>query len=135
MNPKYTAQLMRNDNFYKNELKISNARIKYLDKMIKKIQKCQLKKINMINELKKLYTTREKYFEGRSNDPGSKEAINLMLLDNEIRKLEDEFRNQKGSGTFIYQNKFLKLLTLLTQLLTKNNSKKLKDDINTKRII
>ena len=58
-----------------------------------------------------------------------------MLLDNEIRKLEDEFRNQKGSGTFIYQNKFLKLLTLLTQLLTKNNSKKLKDDINTKRII
>ena len=31
---------------------------------------------------------------------------------------------------FAYQNKFVKLLTLLTQLLTKNNSKKLKDDIN-----
>ena len=54
----------------------------------------------------------------------------FFLLDDEIRKLEDEFRNQKGSSTFTYQNKFVKLLTLLTQLLTKNNSKKLKDDIN-----
>ena len=53
--------------------------------------------------------------------------------------LEKEFRDQKGSGTFTYQNKFVKLLTLLTQLLAKNtaepsalarNSKKLKDDIN-----
>ena len=42
----------------------------------------------------------------------------------------DEFKNQKGSGTFTYQNKFVKLLTLLTKLLTKNNPKKLKDDIN-----
>ena len=41
-----------------------------------------------------------------------------------------EFGNQKGSGMFTYQNKFVKLLTLLTQLLTKDNSKKLKDDIN-----
>ena len=53
-----------------------------------------------------------------------------MSLDDEIHKLEDGFRNQKGSGTFTYQNKFAKLLTLLTQLLTKNNSKNLKDDIN-----
>ena len=45
-------------------------------------------------------------------------------------KLEDEFRNQKGSGTFTYQNKFVKLLTFLTQLPIKNNSKKLKNDIN-----
>ena len=63
------------------------------------------------------------------NDPKSKKA-DLKSLDDEIRKLKDEFRNQKGSGTFTYQNKFAKLLTLLTQLLTKNNSKKLKDDIN-----
>ena len=42
----------------------------------------------------------------------------------------DEFKNQKGSGTFTYQNKIVKLLILLTQLLTKNNSKKPKDDIN-----
>ena len=41
-------------------------------------------------------------------------------------KLEDEFRNQKGSGTFTYQNKFVKLLTFLTQLPIKNNLKNLK---------
>ena len=38
----------------------------------------------------------------------------------------DEFKNQKGSDTFTYQNKIVKLLPLLTQLLTKNNSKNLK---------
>ena len=58
------------------------------------------------------------------------ENIKLRSLDDEIHKLEDEFRNQKSSSTFTYQNKFVKLLTLLMQLLTKNNSKKLKDDIN-----
>ena len=41
-----------------------------------------------------------------------------------------KYADQKCSGTFTYQNKFVKLLTLLTQLLIKNNSKKLKDDIN-----
>ena len=83
------------------------------------------KKRDMINELKSLYKIREKYFESRFNDPGSKEAIDLRLLDNGIRELEDEFRNQKVSGTFIYQNKFLKLLTLLTQLLNKSNTKRI----------
>ena len=37
---------------------------------------------------------------------------------------------KKGRGVFTLQNKFVKLLTLLTQLLAKNNSKKFKDDIN-----
>ena len=57
----------------------------------------------------------------------------LRSSDDQIHKLEDEFREQKGSGTFTYENKFEKLLTLLTQLFAKNtahNSKKLKDDIN-----
>ena len=56
-----------------------------------------------------------------------------MSLDDQIRKLKEEFRDQEGSGAFTYQIKFVKLSTLLTQLLTKNtarNSKKLKDDIN-----
>ena len=38
------------------------------------------KKRDMINELKSLYKIREKYFESRFNDPGSKEAIDLRLL-------------------------------------------------------
>ena len=75
--------------------------------------------------MKTLYTIRKNYFKIKINDPKSK-APNLRSLDDQIRELEDEFRDQKGSGTFTYQNKFVKLLTLLTQLLTKNNSKNLK---------
>ena len=87
------------------------------------------KKIDIKNQLKSLYTMRKIFFKIKINDPKSK-IPNLRSLDDNIRKLEDEFREQKGSGTFTYQNKFVKLLKLLTQLLTKNNSKNLKDDIS-----
>ena len=56
--------------------------------------------------------------------------MSAKKIDDQIHKLEDEIRDQKVSGTFTYQNKFVKLLTLLTQLLSKNNSKKYKGDIN-----
>ena len=72
---------------------------------------------------------RKEYFSVKINNPESK-TPDLRIVDDQIRNLEKEFRDQKGSGTFTLQNKFLKLLTLLTQLLTKNNSKKFKDDIN-----
>ena len=120
---------MKNDDFYEYELNISDSRTKYLDKIIKENPKMSAKKIDIINQLKSLYTTRKDYFKVKINKPKSK-ITDLKSLDDQIRKLEDEFRNQKGSRTFTYQNKFVKLLTLLTQLLTKNNSKKLKDDIN-----
>ena len=120
---------MKNSEFYEHELNISDSRIKNFDKIIKENLEMSTKKIDIINQLKMLYTFRKDYFKVKINDPKSKK-VNLKPLDDEIQKLEDEFRNQKGSGTFTYQNKFVKLLTLLTQLLTKNNSKKLKDDIN-----
>ena len=72
------------------------------------------KEINIMNQLKSLYTMRKEYFNVKINNP----------------KSGKEFRDQKVTGTFTYQNKFVKLLTLLTQLLAKNNSKKFKDDIN-----
>ena len=72
---------------------------------------------------------RKDYFEIKIYNPESK-TPNLKIVDDQIRKLEDEFSDQKGSGTFTSQNKFVKLLTLLMQLLTKNNSKTFKDDIN-----
>ena len=87
------------------------------------------KKIDIINQLKSLYTLRKDYFKIKIYNPESK-TPNLKSLDGQIRKLEDEFRDQNGSETFTSQNKFVKLLTLLTQLLTRNNSKKFKDDIN-----
>ena len=52
------------------------------------------KETDIINQLKTLYTIRRDYFIVRINDPKSKKA-NLRSLDDEICKLEDEFRNQK----------------------------------------
>ena len=120
---------MKDGEFYEYELNISNSRIKYFDKIIKENPKMSAKKIDIINQLKSLYTIRKDYFKIKIYNPESK-TLDLKSLDNQIRKLEDEFRDQKGSGTFTSQNKFVKLLTLLTQLLTKNNSKKFKDDVN-----
>ena len=119
---------MKNSGFYEYKLGISDSRIKYFDKIIKANPKMSNKKIDIVNQLKSLYTIRKDYFKVKIYNPKSK-TPNLRSLDNEICKLEDEFRDPRGSGTFTYQNKFVKLLTLLTQLLTKNNSKNLKDDI------
>ena len=116
---------LKDGEFYEYELNISNSRIKYFDKIIKENPKMSAKKIDIINQLKSLYTIRKDYFKIKIYDPESK-TPDLKSLDDQIRKLEDEFRDQKGNGTFTLQNKFAKLLTLLTQLLTKNNSKNLK---------
>ena len=90
------------------------------------------KKIDILKQLNSLYAFRKNYFKVNINNPKTK-TPNLRQLDDEICKLEDEFRKQKGRGTFTYQHKFVKLLTLLTQLFAKNtarNSKEPKDDIN-----
>ena len=123
---------MKDNKFYKYELDISDSRIKYLDKIIEENPKMSAKKIDIINQLKSLYTTRKDFFKIKIYNPESKPP-DLRSLDDQTRKLEDEFREQKGSRMFTYQNKFVKLLTLLTQLFAKNtahNSKKLRDDIN-----
>ena len=120
---------MKDGEFYKYELNISDSRIKYLDKIIKENPKMSAKEIDILNQLKSLYTTRKDFFKIKINNPKSKPP-DLRSLDDQIRKLEDEFRKQKGSRTFTYQNKFVKLLILLTQLFAKNtahNSKKLKE--------
>ena len=122
---------MKDNRFYKYELDISASRTKYLDKIIEENLKMSAKKIDIINQLKLLYTTRKYFFKIKIYNPKSK-TPELKIVDDQIRKLEDEFRNQKGSETFTLQNKFVKLLTLLMQLLTKNTTepKKFKDDIN-----
>ena len=103
----------------------------FLMKRIKNNPTMSTKEINIITQLKELHGLRRQYFINKFNNELEKnKAINLKLIDDHIRQLENELRNKKGSRTFTYENKFVKLLTLLTQLLTKNNSKKLKDDIN-----
>ena len=102
---------MENSKFYGHELNISDSRINYLDKIIKENPKISNIKIDIINQLKTLYTMRRDYFKVRINNPESK-TPNLKSLDDEIPKLEDEFGDQKGSGTFTCHNKFVKLLIL-----------------------
>ena len=119
---------LKDSEFYEYELNISDSRIKYLDKIIEENPKMSAKEKDIINQLKSLYAIRKQFFKIKIYNPESK-LPDLMSLDDQIRDLEKEFRDQKGSGTFTLQNKFVKLLTLLTQLLTKNNSKKFKDDI------
>ena len=89
---------MKDAEFYEYELNISNSRIKYLGKIIKENPKMSAKKLNIINQLKSLYTTRKDYFKIKIYNPESKPP-NLRSLDDQIRKLGDEFRDQKGSGT------------------------------------
>ena len=106
MNPKYMEKIMKNSKFYEYELNISDSRIKYLDKIIKENPKMSTIKIDIMNQLKTLYTFRKDYFKIKINNSKSK-TPNLRSLDDQIRKLEDEFRNQKGSGTFTYRIKFI----------------------------
>ena len=117
LNLNYIEKIMKNSKFYEYELNMSDSRIKYFDKIIKENPKMSAKKMDIINQLKSSYTSRKDYLKIKINGLKSK-TPNLRSLDDQIRKLEDEFRDQKGRGTFTYQNKFVKLLTLLTQLLT-----------------
>ena len=78
------------------------------------------KEINIITQLKELYELRGQYFTNKfNNEPGKNKFIDIISIDNNIYRLEDELRDQKGSATFTYQNDFVKLLNLLAQLLIK----------------
>ena len=79
---------LKDGEFYEYELSISNSRIKYFDKIIKENPKMSAKKIDIINQLKSLYTIRKDYFKIKIYDPESK-THNLMSLDDQICKLEN----------------------------------------------
>ena len=66
---------MKNNEFYEYELNISDSRINYFDKIIKENPKMSAKKIDIINQLKVLYTIRKNYFKVKINDPKSKNLI------------------------------------------------------------
>ena len=74
----YIEKIMKNSKFYKYELDIS-------DKINKENPKMSAKKIDIINQLKSLYTIRKNYFKIKINDPKSK-TPNLRSLDDQIRK-------------------------------------------------
>ena len=85
LNLKYIEKIMKNSEFYEYELSISDSRIEYFDKIIKENPEMSAKDIDIINQLKTLYTIRREYFKVKINDPKSKKA-NLRSLDDKIRK-------------------------------------------------
>ena len=59
LDPKYRKKIMENIKFYDHELNISDSRINYFDKIIKENPKMSNKKIDIVNQLKTLYTIRK----------------------------------------------------------------------------
>ena len=50
---------LKNSEFYEYEINISDSRIKYFDKIIRENPQMSAKKIDIINQLKSLYTMRK----------------------------------------------------------------------------
>ena len=138
ISPRYMAEMIDNEEKYKTNKKIyedeskrEHAKIKFFDKKIRDNPTMSTKEINLITQLKELHELREQYFTNKfNNQPEKNKFIDIRSIDKNIYRLEDELRDQKGNGTFTYQNDFVKLLNLLAQLLIKNNSNILKNDIN-----
>ena len=121
----------RNKKFYEDESKKEHAKLKFFDKKIRDNPTMSKKEINIITQLKELYELRGQYFTNKfNNEPEKNKFTDIRWIDNNIYQLEDELRDQKGSGVFTYQNDFVKLLILLTQLLTKTSSKEFKNNTN-----
>ena len=78
---------LKDGEFYKYELNISNSRIKYLDKIIEENPKMSAKKKDIINQLKSLYAIRKKIFKIKIYNPESKPP-DLKSLDDQICDLE-----------------------------------------------
>ena len=114
----------------KNEAQRSFEKIKKFNKIISDNPNMSSEKSEKINKLIKLYSLKETYYLNKVNNNSEKnKETDITLLNSEITELEKIFRDQRGSGVFTSKNKFVKLLNLLAQLLTKNNSKRLKNDI------
>ena len=88
-------------------------------------------KSEIINKLIELYSLVQIYYLNKT-DNNLKANKNIDIsIESEIRELEKRLRDipKKGSGVFISQKEFAKLLTFLAQLLTNNSSKEPINDI------
>ena len=118
------------EKYNKDEAQRSFERIKTLNKIISDNSNISSEKTEIIKKLIKLHSLKETYYLNKENNNSKKnEKTDINLLDSEITKLEKILRGQRGSGVFTSKNEFVKLLILLTQLLTKTSSKKLINDI------
>ena len=113
----------------KNVAQRSFEEIKKFNKIISDNPNMSSEKSEIINELIILYSLKETYYLNKVNNNSEKnKETDIILLNREIVELEKNFRDQRGSGVFTSKNSFVKLLILLTQLLTKTSSKEFKND-------
>ena len=86
--------------------------------------------LNVVQNLKKPNPVARQMppFNSTNINSEKNKKTDITLLDREITELEKIFRDQRGSGVFTSKNEFVKLLILLTQLLTKTSSKEFKND-------
>ena len=71
--------------YYQDEIEGASSTIKFLHKKIKEDPTMPSEKINIINQLKELYTLRENYFTNKFNDePERNKDINVILIDDNI---------------------------------------------------
>ena len=118
--------------YYAREAQRASEKVEKFNKMINDNLDMSNEKSEMINRLKELYQIIQLYYLNKIDDNLEKnEGINNTLINSEINELERKLRDlpKKSSGMFILQKSFIKLLTLLAQLYFKNNTKKLKNDI------
>ena len=118
--------------YYAREAQRASEKVEKFNKMINDNLDMSNEKSEMINRLKELYQIIQLYYLNKIDDNLEKnERINNTLINSEINELERKLRDvpKKSSGMFILQKSFIKLLTLLAQLYFKNNTKKLKNDI------
>ena len=113
----------------KNEAQRSFEEIKKFHKIFSDNPNMSSEKSEIINKLIKLYSLKETYYLNKVNNNSEKnKETDITLLNSEIAELEKFFIDQRGSGVFTSKIEFVKLLSSLTQLLTKTSSKEFKND-------
>ena len=118
--------------YYTKEAQRASKEIEKYNKMINDNLDMSSEKSEIINKLIELHSLIQIYYLNKiDNNLKANENIDNVSIERDIMKLEKRLRevSKKGSGVFMSQKEFAKLLTFLAQLLTNNSSKKLISDI------
>ena len=115
------------------EAQRASEEVEKFNKIINDNPDMSSEKSEIINRLIELYNLKKLcYLNNEDNNSKANEKIDNVSIGREKSELERRLRDlpKKGSGVFTSQKEFAKLLTFLAQLHARNNSKKLKVNIN-----
>ena len=115
------------------EAQRASEEVEQFNKIINDNPEMSSEKSEIINRLIERYNLKRLcYLNNEDNNSKANENIDNVSIGREKSELERRLRDlpKKGSGVFTSQKEFAKLLTFLAQLHARNNSKKLKININ-----